>query len=97
MATTSNTSGDEVPDEPATITAAERKPDHHIPLITVQEVMMCTAAARPVAARRKWWVSATGPIRSLLRLSQRRAPRSPSPPRTAFLEAARMSREMHRL
>jgi hypothetical protein len=98
MATTSNTSGDEGPDELRTITAGEPDAEDQIPLITVQEVLLSTAAARPVADRRKWWVSVTGPIRGLMRLTKRPPARSAASPRCkAFLEAARMSREMGRL
>jgi hypothetical protein len=63
----------------------------------VQEVLLSTAAARPVADRRKWLVSVTGPIRELIRLTKLPPARGASPRCKAFLEAARMSREMGRL
>jgi hypothetical protein len=91
---------DVVPGVEATLEAVSPAPT----LITEQQVAFATAAAVPVwSPTVRWWAKAIHAVRaaasSTLRTSRAdaRRPRSNYPQRSAYLENARMAREMERL
>ena len=98
MSITPNTSRDQgSPEEPAATAGPEPKPDQEVPVITVAEVMLSTAAAQPLGERRKRWVDWKGRIAELTTLAKRPRPRPVPRRRSQFLEDACMAREMRRL
>jgi hypothetical protein len=98
MSITPNTSRDQgSPEEPAATAGPEPKPGQEVPVITVAEVMLSTAAAQPLGERRRWWVDWRGRIAGLTILAKRSLPRSVPRRRSQFLEDACMAREMRRL
>jgi len=96
MSITPNTSRDQGPTEDPGA-AAEPKPDGEIPVITVGDVRLSTAAAQRVGQHRKWWVDLIGGIAQLTTPAKRPRPRAAPRRRSQFLEDACMAREMRRL
>jgi hypothetical protein len=98
MSMTPNTSRDQgSPEEPAATAGPEPRPGQEIPVITVAEVMLSTAAAQSLGERRTWWVDWKGRIAELTTLAKRPRPRPVPRRRSQFLEDACMAREMRRL